>query len=79
MINVDQMLAIASHKASDRMRRAVGRTGQAGQTAIQIVFWPRRKRTRTDRLHQQDASARWRCPREGNSYATGAYTYSLYI
>jgi hypothetical protein len=52
---------------------------QAGWTATQILSWPRRKRIRTDRLHRQDASARWRCPQKGNSYATGAYTYSLYI
>jgi hypothetical protein len=33
MANIDQMLAIASQKASDRIRRASARAGQADQTA----------------------------------------------
>jgi hypothetical protein len=57
MPNFDQMLAIASHKASDRIHHAAAHAGQAGRTAMRIVSCPRRKRTRTDRLRRQDASA----------------------
>jgi hypothetical protein len=30
MVNINQMLTIASHKASDKMRRAAARDSQAG-------------------------------------------------
>jgi hypothetical protein len=62
MANVDQMLAIASQKASDGIRRATGCPGQAGWTATHFLSEERHKQTRTDHLHRQDASTRWRCP-----------------
>jgi hypothetical protein len=46
MANVNQILAIASHKASNRMCRAVARVGQADRTVMQIMFCPRHKRTK---------------------------------
>jgi hypothetical protein len=57
MANVDQMQAIASHKALNMMRRAAARASQAGQTATQIMSYPQCKQTKIDRLRWQDASA----------------------
>jgi hypothetical protein len=64
MANINQMLAIASHKASDRMYRAATRACQACRNVTQIMSFPQRKQIRTDRLRRQDALARWRCSYE---------------
>jgi hypothetical protein len=58
MANVDQMLAIASQKASDRMRHVAVRADQTGRTATQIMSCSQHKQIRTNRLRQQNASAR---------------------
>jgi hypothetical protein len=47
-------MATTRPRPEDRMCRAAVCAGQAGRTATQIVSCPRRKRTKTDRLHRQD-------------------------